>query len=181
MVKTQICRVQSPFPCDYTHTRAHKQKLVLAAVSKWKPSPEGMQCGWIFLDCLVVSGHGADPSQGGKCPGTAHKARRNQKSLWARGGRLQGCSAHTAQTSWGTVWLLSMLRALWASSSAGTVGCPQEPSLPKVTTYHWASEGTQFSWLPAEISVLRYKIVLHEPPQSRVGLLREGSVLLLPN
>lgn len=176
MVKTQICRVQSPFPCDYTHTRAHKQKLVRAAVSKWKPSPEGMQCGWIFLDCLVVSGHGVDPSQGGKCPGTAHRARGNQKSLWEKGGRLQGCSAHTAEGQWDR------------SQCWGLFGHPlqlgpwaEEPSLPKVTTYHWASEGAQFSWLPAEISVLRYKTVLHEPPQSRVGLLREGSVLLLPN
>lgn len=34
MAETQICRVQSPSPCDYTHTRAQKQKLVLSAVFK---------------------------------------------------------------------------------------------------------------------------------------------------
>lgn len=52
MAKTQICTVQSLFPCDYTHTRAHKQKLVLSADSNERQAPRGCSVdGSFWISC----------------------------------------------------------------------------------------------------------------------------------
>lgn len=147
MAETQICRVQSPSPCDYTHTRAQKQKLVLSAVFKWKSSPQGMQQGWIFLDLLLVcpveSGHGIDPHCSlpkhwwEKPWDSSQSKRETEKPLRKERKAARLFCTHRRDRLWGTMGLLPILRSLWASSSSWDHGLSPGviTPLPKVTIY----------------------------------------------
>lgn len=153
-----------------------------------------MQCGWIFLDlllvCLVVSGHGVDPhcslaKHWCEKPWDSSQSQREPEKTFEKG--EEGCKAllHTQERQAVRDDVIALNpESLWASSCSWDHGlCPGDITpLPKVTIY--PSEPTKehnSPKLPAEISVMKFKIVLHEPPQPSMRLFREKSVLLLPN
>lgn len=149
MVKTQICRVQSPFPNNSAPTTgARKQKLLLAPASEWKPSsqvvatwmdlsgaaPAGLSSCLLSLRTWKKHGRGrptlqSDPSTGGNSPGTIHRATGNRKKLQRKGRRAAELFWTDGETScnglcdWSQSWSLFGNPLL-----AVTLGCPQEPS-----------------------------------------------------
>lgn len=119
--------------------------------------PNWLQHGWIFLkqlllDCPAVCylwWHGKET-------GTADPHCGLPQQFWTEWDRLQ----------W-TVWPVSFLGSLGASSSSWDLGLSPgaTPALPEVTGR--SSGATQFCQFPAEISATGYNVVLQNAPVER--------------
>lgn len=189
----------TPYPLQ-EHTSKNCCSLPLLNESQ---VPKWVQHGWIFLEQLLLNCSAAYYLWGcGKSTAAVDphcslsqalveavlrqltEQLATRKNFRERGGELQGSSEQTGRDrlQW-TMWLVSILRSLWASSSS----CDLRLSLGAITplpkaTIHSSEPAKQHnSPNSLQKSVWWDTTESYRTPQLSVGLFREGSVLLLPN